>query len=203
MKRINRRSFLRCTGVAAATVALRSQGVAWAEGAPLAATTAGKVRGAIEDGVNVFKGIPYGADTAKTRFKAPLTPAPWKDVKECTRFAPMAPQLPQPAAVGSTHAARGEGGQSEDCLHLNVWTGGLRDNRKRPVLVYFHGGAYNNGTVNSDLYDGKRLVHCGDVVVVTVNHRLNGFGYLYLGDLAPEYAESGNAGQLAATRGAC
>ena len=196
MKRINRRSFLRCTGVAAATVALRSQGVAWAEGAPLAATTAGKVRGAIEDGVNVFKGIPYGADTAKTRFKAPLTPAPWKDVKECTRFAPMAPQLPQPAAVGSTHAARGEGGQSEDCLHLNVWTGGLRDNRKRPVLVYFHGGAYNNGTVNSDLYDGKRLVHCGDVVVVTVNHRLNGFGYLYLGDLAPEYAESGNAGQL-------
>jgi para-nitrobenzyl esterase len=77
-----------------------------------------------------------------------------------------------------------------------VWTPGLRDKKTRPVLVYFHGGAYNNGTVNSDLYDGKRLCHRGDVVVVTVNHRLNAFGYMYLGDLAPEYAQSGNAGQL-------
>jgi len=73
---------------------------------------------------------------------------------------------------------------------------GLRDRKRRPVLCYFHGGAYNNGTVNSDLYDGKRLCHRGDVVVVTVNHRLNAFGYMYLGDLAPEYKESGNAGQL-------
>ena len=88
------------------------------------------------------------------------------------------------------------GVQSEDCLHLNVFTPGLRDGKKRPVLVYFHGGAYNNGTVNSDLYDGKRLCHRGDVVVVTVNHRLNAFGYMYLGDLAPEYKDSGNAGQL-------
>ena len=196
MKRLNRRSFLRCTGVAAASVALRTNRAAWAEGAPLARTTAGKISGVIEGGVNVFKGIPYGADTATTRFKAPVAPAPWKDVKECTRFAPRAPQLVQASTAGAAYAAPGEGRQSEDCLHLNVWTGGLRDNKKRPVLVYFHGGAYNNGTVNSDLYDGKRLVHRGDVVVVTVNHRLNAFGYLYLGDLAPEYAESGNAGQL-------
>ena len=88
------------------------------------------------------------------------------------------------------------GEQSEDCLHLNVFTPGLRDRKRRPVLVYLHGGAYNNGTVNSDLYDGRRLCQRGDVVVVTVNHRLNAFGYLYLGDLAPDYAESGNAGQL-------
>jgi para-nitrobenzyl esterase len=86
--------------------------------------------------------------------------------------------------------------QSEDCLHLNVFTPGLRDKKKRPVLLYIHGGAYNNGTVNSDLYDGKRLCHRGDVVVVTVNHRLNAFGYMYLGDLAPAYKDSGNAGQL-------
>ena len=177
MKRFDRRSFLRYSGVAAASMA-------WADGAPLATTAAGKISGVVEDGVNVFKGIPYGGDTTKTRFKAPAPPKPWKDVMACTRFAAMAPQL----------AARGA--QSEDCLHLNVWTAGLRDNQKRPVLVYFHGGAYNNGTVNSDLYDGRRLVHRGDVVVVTVNHRLNAFGYLYLGDLAPEYAQSGNAGQL-------
>ena len=97
---------------------------------------------------------------------------------------------------GCAGGPRDQGVQSEDCLHLNVFTPGLRDGKKRPVLVYFHGGAYNNGTVNSDLYDGKRLCHRGDVVVVTVNHRLNAFGYMYLGDLAPEYAESGNAGQL-------
>jgi para-nitrobenzyl esterase len=137
-------------------------------------------------------------------------------------FTTMAPQLTAaretPVAGRATSTVRPEGGfgaaalrtslsgvpgappdqgvQSEDCLNLNLWTRGLRDGGKRPVLVYFHGGAYNNGTVNNDLYDGKRLCQRGDVVVVTVNHRLNAFGYLYLGDLAPEYAESGNAGQL-------
>ena len=80
---------------------------------------------------------------------------------------------------------------------MNVWTPGLRDGKKRPVLFYIHGGAYNNGTVNCDLYDGNRLCHRGDVVVVTVNHRLNAFGYMYLGELGgKEYADSGNAGML-------
>ncbi len=90
------------------------------------------------------------------------------------------------SAAGVPGAPRDQGVQSEDCLRLNVFTPGLRDGKKRPVLVYFHGGAYNNGTVNSDLYDGKRLCHRGDVVVVTANHWLNSFGYMYLGDLAPE-----------------
>ncbi len=202
MKQFDRRSLLRYSGMAAVSLAFSSKKIAWAQSAllaPVATTTAGKISGAFVDGINVFKGIPYGADTAKTRFKAPLPAAPWSGVKECTGFAPMAPQLS--AARASTAAtARGttrdQGVQSEDCLHLNVWTAGLRDYRKRPVLVYFHGGAYNNGSANNDLYDGVRLVHRGDVVVVTVNHRLNAFGYMYLGDLAPEYAESGNAGQL-------
>jgi len=197
MKRFDRRSLLQYSGVAAASLALPAKALAW-DHAPRAATTAGKVSGLVEDGVNVFKGIPYGGDTAKTRFKAPSPPKPWKGVMECTGFTKMAPQLaPLRAAGGAVpRIARNQGVQSEDCLHLNVWTAALRDRRKRPVLVYFHGGAYNNGTVNSALYDGKRLVHRGDVVVVTVNHRLNAFGYLYLGDLAPEYAQSGNAGQL-------
>ena len=116
MKRLNRRSFLRCTGVAAASVALRTNRAAWAEGAPLARTTAGKISGVIEGGVNVFKGIPYGADTATTRFKAPVAPAPWKDVKECTLFAPRAPLLVQSSTAGAAYAAPGEGRQSEDCL---------------------------------------------------------------------------------------
>ena len=198
MNRIDRRNFLRCSGLATASLALGVQRTSWAESAPLATTTAGKVSGLVADGVNVFKGIPYGGDTAKTRFKAPVPPTPWRDVKECTRFTTLAPQLvaARPAGTGAPRGPRDQGAQSEDCLHLNVWTAGLHDHRKRPVLVYFHGGAYNNGTVNSDLYDGTRLVRRGDVVVVTVNHRLNAFGYMYLGDLSPEYAESGNAGQL-------
>jgi para-nitrobenzyl esterase len=202
MKPFDRRKFMRYAGMAAASLTVQSKRIAWADSAPLATTKAGKVSGAVVDGVNVFKGIPYGADTAKTRFKAPVPPVPWTDVKDCTSFAAMAPQLISQAITarlptsGLPRPAHEQSIQSEDCLHVNVWTAGLRDNRKRPVLVYFHGGAYNNGSVNSDLYDGTRLVHRGDVVVVTVNHRLNAFGYMYLGDLAPEYAESGNAGQL-------
>ena len=112
------------------------------------------------------------------------------------RPAAQAGNAPAAGTPGFTGAPREEGQQSEDCLHLNVFTPGLRDHKRRPVLLYIHGGAYNNGTVNSDLYDGRRLCQRGDVVVVTINHRLNAFGYLYLGDLAPEFAESGNAGQL-------
>jgi para-nitrobenzyl esterase len=156
---------------------------------PIASTSSGRVRGLIQDSVKVFKAIPYGADTVTTRFQAPKPPAPWKDVLDCAAFATMAPQINAPRGPAA-------GNQSEDCLRLNVFSPALRDGKRRPVLVYFHGGAYNNGSCNSDLYDGRRLVHRGDVVVVTVNHRLNAFGYLYLGDLAPEYAQSGNAGQL-------
>jgi para-nitrobenzyl esterase len=140
---------------------------------PLAATTAGKISGVVEDGVNVFKGVPYGGDTAKRRFMAPVAPAPWTGVKECAGFATMAPQLSAGTASGVQRSLSGvpgappdRGVESEDCLRLNVWTMGLRDGKRRPVLVYFHGGAYNNGTVNSDLYDGRRLCHRGDVVVV-------------------------------------
>ena len=214
MRRFDRRTLLRNSGMAAAALALRTKAFAWADGAPLAATTAGKISGVVEDGINVFKGVPYGGDTAKTRFQAPVAPERWSGVKECASFTTMAPQLvaaragagPRPApsptgnaptsASGVPGGPRDQGVQSEDCLHLNVFTPGLRDKKKRPVLLYIHGGAYNNGTVNSDLYDGKRLCHRGDVVVVTVNHRLNAFGYMYLGDLAPAYKDSGNAGQL-------
>ena len=213
MNSLNRRTLLRNSGMVAASWALPIKAYAWADRTLVAATTAGKISGVIQEGISVFKSVPYGGDTAKTRFKAPVPPTPWAGVRECLSFTTIAPQLvaaragarptvPSPTGAAPTSAAGVPGAppdhgvQSEDCLHLNVFTPGLRDGKKRPVLVYFHGGAYNNGTVNSDLYDGKRLCHRGDVVVVTVNHRLNAFGYMYLGDLAPEYAESGNAGQL-------
>jgi para-nitrobenzyl esterase len=208
MREFDRRTLLRYSGIAAASMVLR-EGFALGQDAPVTATTnAGKVSGQVENGIHVFRGIPYGEDTRKTRFKAPLPVAAWNGVKECVEWSTRAPQMVG-ERTGRGAAATGEpertgfhlppdkGPQSEDCLHVNVWTPRLRDGKKRPVLFYIHGGAYNSGTVNCDLYDGNRLCHRGDVVVVTVNHRLNAFGYMYLGDLGgKEYADSGNAGML-------
>lgn len=86
--------------------------------------------------------------------------------------------------------------QSEDCLFLNVWTPSVDGRERRPVMVYFHGGAYSTGSVTDPVNDGARLAMRGDVVVVTVNHRLNALGYLYLAGLDPRFPDSGNAGQL-------
>lgn len=161
---------------------------------PVAATTAGKIRGYFDRGVAVFKGVPYGGDTALRRFQAPVSPQPWTGVRDATKFGPVAPQ---PAAHRGLTTTPDDAVFSEDCLRLNVWTPALRDGRRRPVLVYFHGGAYNGGSVNEEVYDGVNLCRRGDVVVVTVNHRLNGFGFLYLAEIGgPKYAESGNAGML-------
>ncbi|MFL6604146.1 MAG: carboxylesterase/lipase family protein [Steroidobacteraceae bacterium] len=151
-----------------------------------AATGAGKVRGLVADGVHTFKGIRYGADTRPRRFMAPLEPTPWKNVLDATQYGAASPQTGQEEAA-----------TSEDCLFLNIWTPGLRDGAKRPVMFYIHGGAYSHGSGSSPLYDGTRLCHRADVVVVTVNHRLNAFGYLYLARLGgAQFADSGNAGML-------
>jgi para-nitrobenzyl esterase len=153
---------------------------------PIAATRYGKVRGYVDNGVSVFKGIRYGADAGRRRFMPPLPPEPWADVREALAYGPSAPQ-----------PSRSNEKPNEDCLFLNVWTPGLRDGRKRPVMFYIHGGAYNNGSGSSPLYDGVRLCRRGDVVVVSINHRLNAFGYLYLAPFGKtEFADSGNVGQL-------
>ncbi|HVN92316.1 MAG TPA: carboxylesterase family protein [Terracidiphilus sp.] len=224
MSIVSRRAVLRSTGAVAASAAFRRALVALgrfsggAEGTgstPIAKTSYGKISGTVEDGINVFRSVSYGGDTANFRFQAPLPPSPWTGVKPCEAFTTRAPQLtalrgiqivnsaPSLGPAGSSPAgaaprvAPESGIQSEDCLHLNVFTPGLRDHRKRPVLVYFHGGAYNNGSVNSALYDGKRLCRRGEVVVVTVNHRLNAFGFLCLAALDPtQFPDSGNVGML-------
>ena len=151
----------------------------------LARVRGGRVRGQREQGVLVFRGLRYGADTASYRFQPPRPEAAWRGIADALEYGAAAPQ------------GGAEGPGSEDCLFLNVWTPALDARARRPVLVYIHGGGFNNGSGSDPLYDGSALCRRGDVVVVTLNHRLNTFGYLYLGALGdPRYAASGNAGQL-------
>jgi para-nitrobenzyl esterase len=179
-----RRAFLRNSLLFAGGAA--ASRIIGATDSPIASTRYGKVRGYVENGINVFKGMRYGADTSSRRFMPPVAPEPWSDVRDAVRYGPASPQ-----------PGRSTEKQSEDCLFLNVWTPALRDGRKRPVMFHIHGGAYNNGSGSSPLYDGVRLCRRGDVVVVSVNHRLNAFGYLYLARFGgAEFADSGNAGQL-------
>jgi hypothetical protein len=164
---------------------------------PVVATTYGKVKGVIEDGVATFKGVRYGADTATTRFQAPRAPEPWTDVKDALGFANSAPQPVSGDGGGLFKSWRPDPpiAASEDCLFLNVWTPEA-DTKKRPVLVWFHGGGFATGSGSSYAYDGVRLAKRGDVVVVTTNHRLNQFGYLNLAAYGEQFADSGAVGAL-------
>ena len=165
---------------------------------PIATTQYGQVRGFVEDNVLVFKGIRYGADTATTRFAAPSAPAPWSEVKNAIAYGNSAPQAQRSTTISlfANWATDPAPELSEDCLFLNVWTPAVADAGKRPVLVWFHGGGFSSGSGSSNAYDGVRLVNRGDVVVVTVNHRLNVYGYLHLDEYGEQFAGSGNAGML-------
>jgi len=173
------------------------------------ATGAGKVRGTRSGGISTFKGIPFGAPTGGTaRFRPASPAASWTGVRECTSFGPMAPQGSLGSIAGTSNAAFAAfleeifgkpdltARQSEDCLYLNVYTPDASPVRKRPVMVWLHGGGFAIGTGGTDAYDGSALCRRGDVVVVTINHRLNALGYLYLGAYGSQFADSGNAGML-------
>jgi para-nitrobenzyl esterase len=196
---LTRRKLLQNSTLLATGTLLATRLGAQAAASPIATTISGKVRGFVDNGVNVFKGIPYGDDTSKHRFMAAPKPIPWKGVRDTLAFGPQAPQPIHARTGRSAFSPLDEENpvNSEDCLHLNVWTAALRDGRKRPVMVYIHGGAYSSSSSNGPVYDGVRLVKRGDVVVVTMTHRLNLFGYLYLAKLGgPSFADSGNVGQL-------
>jgi para-nitrobenzyl esterase len=163
---------------------------------PVVDTTGGKLRGVHVNGVHVYRGIPYGASTAgASRFLPPRKPEPWSGVRDAFQNGHSSPQVaPAPGAIG--WGLRGSAAQGEDCLVLNVFSPGINDGRKRPVMMWIHGGGYAYGSGSSLGYDGANLSRAGDVVVVCINHRLNIVGHLYLGAAGADFADSANVGLL-------
>ena len=168
---------------------------------PAVEIASGKIRGANTDGIHAFKGIPYGASTAgANRFMPPRPPEPWAGVRDALEYRGHAPQLPgRPERRPELQTILGPADitpETEDCLTLNVWTPGVGSG-KRPVMVWLHGGAFAYGSGNRAVTEGANLARRGDVVVVSVNHRLNIFGFMHLAGIGGErFAHSGNAGML-------
>jgi len=208
---INRRQLLQMSaGLAMSSALVNTARAQWIASSTTAVvkTTNGPVRGLVEDGVQTFRGLRYGAPpVGPLRFMAPRKPQSWTQVAEALRYGPSAIQLSSGGSAvnypGTVGPALGQimtspediVRQSEDCLFLNVWTPQLGAAKQRPVMVWFHGGGFNYGSGSWPTYNGHNLARNHDVVLVTVNHRLNVFGYLCLDKHGGE-AGSGNAGQL-------
>jgi para-nitrobenzyl esterase len=197
---MNRRKFLTygtaATGVVAGALT-KSFGAEPKSGATVE-TSAGKIRGQVIDRVNAFKGIPYGASTAgDRRFLPPVKPEGWTGVKDTLTWGPEAPQVSPHTEIPEVRATIPATGMSEDCLLLNIWTNGLGRNDKRPVMVWLHGGGFTSGNGSYTIYDGTNLAKKRDVVTVTINHRLNSFGFLHLASIGGDrFAQASNTGML-------
>ncbi|MCB0666613.1 MAG: carboxylesterase/lipase family protein [Saprospiraceae bacterium] len=165
-------------------------------------TVYGKVQGFILRDIYQFRGIPYGADTGgKNRFMPPQKPEPWDEVRPAVWWGNSAPQIMDNryASVWSAYADHWNYDDvSEDCLKLNVWTPALNDGKKRPVMVWLHGGGYTNGNgIEQDGYMGENLSRKGDIVFVSINHRLGPIGFSDLSGVGGDkYKHSGNVGAL-------
>ena len=169
---------------------------------PVVEIASGKLRGALSAGIYSFKGVPYGAATAgHNRFMPPHPAQPWTGVRDALACGGRAWQLPnRPARRAGLETLLGPADdtpETEDCLNLNLWTPGLGDGGKRPVMVWLHGGAFAYGSGNRAVTDGANLARRGDVVVVNVNHRLNILGFFHLDDIGgARWMHAGNAGML-------
>lgn len=167
------------------------------ENVAVVSTEAGRVRGYISNGVYTYKGIPYGE--AK-RFEAAAKPKPWQNVRSSMTYGPVAPLIDLNRPVRDETAFvfdHSWGYTSEDCLVLNVWTPGISDGKKRPVMFWIHGGGFITGSSQElPSYDGENLAKTGDVVVVSINHRINILGFLDLSAYGEKYKYSANQSVL-------
>ncbi len=156
---------------------------------PIVVTASGKVEGIqTKNGVLAFLGIPFAqAPKGNLRFAPPVEVAPWDGVRDATHAGRSAPQMLDDLEPSSKFA------QDEDCLNLDIWTPGI-DGRKRPVLVYIHGGAFIGGGSNDPVYDGANISKRGDIVFASINYRIGMLGFLYLEDFGAEYQGSGSNG---------
>ena len=169
--------------------------------ATTADTTAGKVRGFSRNGIHTFKGIPYAGTTGgAARFLPPTRPQPWTGIRSAMWYGPTCPQGPRTGWLNDENAFLfqwDDGQPGEDCLRVNIWTPGLNDGKKRPVMVWLHGGGWTSGSGQEQpAYNGESLSRRGDVVVVSLNHRLNILGYLNLAAYGEKYASSVSVGVL-------
>ena len=163
----------------------------WDKSTALVNTSGGLVRGYQQNGLSIFKGIPYAK--AK-RFHAPEPAEKWEGVFDAASYGYVCPLLSNERPSGELYVPHRYWPMDEDCLNLNIWTPGL-DDQKRPVLVWLHGGGYEAGSsIEQVAYDGANMARLGEAVVISVNHRLNILGYFDLSDFGKEYANSANAG---------
>lgn len=151
-------------------------------------TTAGLVQGTDEDGIYRYLGIPYAE--AAERFVPAEDVQPWEGIYAADSYGPMSPQ----GSISGVGGDSDQEGTDNNCQNLNIWTPGINDEEKRPVMVWLHGGGFSTGSANEPGYDGENLSRTGDVVVVGVNHRLNTFGFLDLSAYDDKYQYSANVG---------
>jgi para-nitrobenzyl esterase len=156
-------------------------------------TDNGKVRGYVHQGIYSYKGIPY-AEAA--RFEAPHKPKAWTGVRSSLTYGPVAPLIDPTVSVQDESEFvfnHSWGYSNEDCMRINVWTPGILDGKKRPVLFWIHGGGFTSGSSQElPSTDGENLAKKGDVVVVSINHRLNITGYLDMSAYGDKYRTSAN-----------
>ena len=157
----------------------------------IATTESGKIQGFVQDGIYTYLGVPYA--TAE-RFMPPKKLAKWDGVKQTTKFGTFFSQsggmVPRKGWFVGPKLE-----MSENSYNLNIWTPAIKDGKKRPVMVWLHGGGFRSGSsAENYIYDGKNLSKMGDVVVVSVNHRLNLLGFLDLSAYGEKYKNSANVG---------
>jgi len=192
---MRRRTFISSTAIVGAGLALPRLGFGAVTPGATVQTKSGALRGYVDNGVQVFKGIPYGASTAgANRFMPPRKLQAWTGVRDAFEYGGRSPQIlgGEPAEMLSTDPREA---LSEDCLMLNVWTP-KADRGKRPVMLWLHGGGFASGSGAYTIYSGRELARKHDAVAISVNHRLNIFGFLYLAEFGGKWAEASNAGIL-------